>query len=53
MKIFYAELAAGTPPVTALWRAKRALRERDPRFADPAIWAPFVVIGLPDEPSRP
>jgi CHAT domain-containing protein len=41
---FHRQLAGGLSPAEALQRAQLTLR-RDPRFAHPFYWAPFVVIG--------
>jgi CHAT domain-containing protein len=41
MDRFYAGLDAGQVPITALHRAKLALRKDEPRFAKPFYWAPF------------
>jgi CHAT domain-containing protein len=41
MDRFYAGIGAGLNPITALRRAKLALRKDDPRFAKPFYWAPF------------
>ncbi len=48
VEALYAELREGTPPVTALWRAKRAVRAAHPGlYTDPREWAGFVAVGLP------
>lgn len=48
VEAFHAELREDTAPVTALWRAKRAVRAAHPAlYADPREWAGFVAIGLP------
>lgn len=44
MQIFYKELAAGQTKAESLRRAQLAVM-RDPRFAHPYFWAPFVVMG--------
>jgi CHAT domain-containing protein len=41
---FHRRLRQGLSPAAALQQAQLALR-RDPRFAHPFYWAPFVVIG--------
>ncbi len=41
---FHRRLREGLSPAAALQQAQLALR-RDPRFAHPFYWAPFVVIG--------
>jgi CHAT domain-containing protein len=41
---FHRRLREGISPAAALQQAQLALR-RDPRFAHPFYWAPFVVIG--------
>ena len=62
---FYERLFAGTPPAAALRAAKQALMQEssgargvtlggppadEPRWAHPAYWAPFVLIGQRDRP---
>jgi CHAT domain-containing protein len=44
MAVFYRELAAGQPKAEALRRAQLSIM-RNPRFANPFYWAPFVVLG--------
>ncbi|HEX8098469.1 MAG TPA: CHAT domain-containing protein [Pyrinomonadaceae bacterium] len=44
MKLFYQELAAGQSKAEAMRRAQLAVM-RDPRFAHPYFWAPFVLLG--------
>lgn len=44
MTVFYKELAAGQSKAESLRRAQLAVM-RDPRFAHPYFWAPFVVLG--------
>jgi CHAT domain-containing protein len=46
MKSFYAELARGASPATALHRAQRALRAR-PGTRSGAVWAAFQFLGWP------
>lgn len=46
MKAFYAELARGASPATALQRAQRALRAR-PDTRSGAVWAAFQFHGWP------
>ena len=41
MARFYAGIAAGQSPASALHSAKLALRKDDPRFAKPFYWGPF------------
>ena len=41
MDRFYAGIAAGQNPMSALHRAKLALRQDDPRIAKPFYWGPF------------
>jgi CHAT domain-containing protein len=41
---FHRQLSSGLSPAESLRRAQLALR-KDPRFAHPFYWAPFVVIG--------
>jgi len=43
MNQFYAGIAAGQAPVTAMRCAKLALLENDPRYRRPYYWAPFQV----------
>ena len=44
MSVFYRELAAGQPKAEALRRAQLSIM-RNPRFANPFYWAPFLVLG--------
>jgi CHAT domain-containing protein len=44
MQVFYKELVAGQSKAESLRRAQLAVM-RDPRFAHPYFWAPFVVLG--------
>jgi len=45
---FYGRLLAGeTDELSALTEAKKALR-RNPKYADPFHWAPFLFLGDPD-----
>lgn len=44
MMFFYKELAAGQSKAEAMRRAQLAVM-RDPRFAHPYYWAPFVILG--------
>ena len=44
MTRFYKELAAGQPRGEAMRRAQLETM-RDPRFAHPYYWAPFIVLG--------
>jgi CHAT domain-containing protein len=44
MTNFYKELAAGQPKAEAMRRAQLATM-RDPKFAHPYYWAPFVILG--------
>lgn len=44
MTLFYKELAAGVSKAEAMRRAQLGVM-RDPRFAHPYYWAPFVVLG--------
>jgi CHAT domain-containing protein len=44
MRLFYRALANGTARGEALRQAKRDL-SRDPRYAHPYFWAPFVLAG--------
>jgi CHAT domain-containing protein len=44
MMAFYKEIAAGQSKAEAMRRAQLAVM-RDPRFAHPYYWAPFVVLG--------
>ena len=44
MSVFYRELAAGQPKAEALRRAQLSVM-RNPRFANPFYWAPFLVLG--------
>ncbi len=44
MMVFYKELAAGQSKAEAMRRAQLAVM-RDPRFAHPYYWAPFIVLG--------
>lgn len=44
MQIFYKELVAGQSKAESLRRAQLAVM-RNPRFAHPYFWAPFVVLG--------
>jgi CHAT domain-containing protein len=44
MQTLYKELAAGQSKSEAMRRAQLAVM-RDPRFAHPYFWAPFVVLG--------
>jgi len=41
MDRFYAGIAAGQNPASALHNAKLALRKEDLRFAKPFYWGPF------------
>jgi CHAT domain-containing protein/predicted negative regulator of RcsB-dependent stress response len=43
---FHRHLLAGDPAPEALRKAQLALR-RDPRYANPFYWAPFIVLGSP------
>lgn len=52
MDQLYAELAAGRTPAEALRRVKLRLRQ-DPRWADPALWAGYVLVGEPPAVARP
>jgi CHAT domain-containing protein len=46
MTHFYARLARGNDPVAALAATQREFRDSpDPRLADPAVWAPFLIYG--------
>jgi CHAT domain-containing protein len=44
MKRFYQEMAAGQSKAEAMRRAQLAIM-RDPRFAHPFYWAPFIILG--------
>ncbi|HEX2224607.1 MAG TPA: CHAT domain-containing tetratricopeptide repeat protein [Thermoanaerobaculia bacterium] len=44
MDQLYDQLAQGHPPAEALRRAKQRLRA-DPRWADPSLWAGYVLVG--------
>ena len=44
MQVFYKELVAGQSKAESMRRAQLAVM-RDPRFAHPYFWAPFVVLG--------
>ncbi|MGQ0763243.1 MAG: CHAT domain-containing protein [Acidobacteriota bacterium] len=44
MQVFYKELVAGQSKAESLRRAQLVVM-RDPRFAHPYFWAPFVVLG--------
>jgi CHAT domain-containing protein len=44
MTVFYTEMAAGQSKAESLRRAQLAVM-RDPRFAHPYYWAPFVMLG--------
>lgn len=44
MRLFYADLLAGSDPATALRKAKLDMLSARPRLA-PRLWAPFIVIG--------
>ncbi len=44
MMLFYKELAAGQSKAESMRRAQLAVM-RDPRFAHPFYWAPFIVLG--------
>ncbi len=44
MTVFYRELAAGQTKAEAMRRAQLVVM-RDPRFAHPYYWAPFIVLG--------
>jgi hypothetical protein len=46
MEQFYYELGRGSAPAAALRAAKLRLR-RDPRWVEPMLWAPYVLVGLP------
>lgn len=52
MDQLYAELAAGRTPAEALRRVKLRLRQ-DPRWADPSLWAGYVLVGEPPAVARP
>lgn len=43
---FHRQLVAGASKPEALRRAQLAVR-RDPRYAHPFYWAPFMVVGVP------
>jgi len=49
MENFYKEIGSGRPPdeAVALFRAKTALRNG--AYKDPSLWAPFILIGDPEE----
>jgi len=53
MEQFYFELARGREPAAALALAKRRLAA-DPRWAEPSLWAGYVLVGeaLPPAPRR-
>lgn len=44
MNVFYKEIAAGQTKAESLRRAQLAVM-RDPRFAHPYYWAPFIMLG--------
>jgi CHAT domain-containing protein len=50
MEQFYFELARGRAPAAALTRAKRRLAA-DPRWADPSLWAAYVLVGEAPPPA--
>ena len=46
MTRLYERMRSGADPVLALAETQRAFRQsRDPRLADPIVWAPFVIYG--------
>ena len=44
MTAFYKEIVAGQSKAEAMRRAQLSVM-RDPRFAHPYYWAPFIVLG--------
>lgn len=52
MEQLYHELGRGRRPADALTRVKRRLRA-DPRWADPAVWGAYVLVGDPGPVASP